>query len=269
MVSCYDFLDWDISGPGLVLKHVLYLFIISVGGLVANDWNLSCLNGFDWSICSLIQSVVPGLFFGSVCSLVLSSVLGIKDRVVPGFLLLSVINRVLGGISSFCLVSVFCLRVSSIFGSDIGSVPVLFLISVFDFVVSLVAGEWNISVLGLGIVSVLNSRLPGESRVVVRSVLDLIGFCVSDLLLFLIFHLDVFVLSGDWDLSGPDFFLSLVLDSIFNLVIDDLDIVEYCFSTEFGVFMWEILCPLDGDSGGRVYECDSEFHLDKFRWVKV
>ena len=247
VVSKDGSLDWDISGSGLVLGNIGDLLLISVGGLVVDDWNISGLDGGDWSVLSLVNSVVSGLFFSSVLSLVLNSVVGVEDGVVPGLLVSSVEDGVLVGVPGLWLVSVLGLRVGSLEDLDLGSVPVLFLLSVENFVVGLVGGEWNIVVVGLGVVSIDGSWLPGESSVVVGSILDFIGGGVPDLLFWSVLDLDLGELSGDWDLSGSDLGLGLGGDGVLDLVIDDFDVTESGLFAIFDVSVFPfLLSPLDG-----------------------
>ena len=155
----------------------------------------------------------------------LNSVLGIEDGLVPDLLIFSVKNIVLVLVSDFFLISVESLRVLSLEIFNVGIVPVLFFISVEDFVVSFVGGEWDIIPLGLSVVSEHCSWLPGESRVVIWPVVDLIGFSLSDLLLWLVLDLNLFVLSGDWDLLGSNFLINSSFDGVVDFLIKDLNIV--------------------------------------------
>ena len=221
MVSLDDSINWDISCPGFVLGHVGDLFLISVGCLIGDDWNISHQSFADFLVFSLVNSVISGLIHSLVLSLVLNSVLGIEDGVVPDLLIFSVKNIVLVLVSDFFLISVESFRVQSLEIFNVGIVPVLFFISVENIVVSLVGDEWNISVLGLGIVPVHYSWFPSESLVIVRSELDFIGKCFSDLILWPVLGLSLFVLSGDWHLSGPDLNIDLCLDSIVNFFVLD------------------------------------------------
>merc|ERR1719203_2153471 len=167
-------INWDISGPGLILGSVENLFLISVGSLVGDDWDISGLLGDDSSVLGVVLSVVPGL----------------------------------------CLISILGLRVRSCENFDLGSVPVLFLLSVHDFVVGLVRGEWNIVVLGLSVVSVDGSWLEGVSGVLIGSVLDLIGLGVPDLLFGSVLGLSLGELGGNWNLACSDLSLGLGLDAV-------------------------------------------------------
>jgi hypothetical protein len=112
---------------------------------------------------------------------------------------------------------------------------VLFLLSVHDFVVRLVCGEWNIIVLGLRVVSVDGPWLEGVSGVFIWSVLDLIGFGVPDLLLGSVLDISLGELGGVWNLSCPDFSLSLGLDAVLDLIVVDLDVSELCHFTILGM----------------------------------
>ena len=114
----------------------------------------------------------------------------------------------------------------------------LFFLSVEDLVVSFIRGEWNISVLGLDVVSVGYSWLKGVAEVVVVSVLDFIGFGVSEFLLWLILDFNVIARGLDWDLSCSDFCLSSGFDTILDFVIEDLDVSESFFRSIVGVGMY-------------------------------
>ena len=114
----------------------------------------------------------------------------------------------------------------------------LLFFSVEDFVMGFIGGEWDISVLGLDVVSVGYSWLKGVAEVVVVSVLDFIGFGVSEFLLWLILDLNVIAGSRNWDLSCSDFLLSSGLDTILDFVIEDFNVSESFFSTIVGVGMY-------------------------------
>jgi hypothetical protein len=90
VVSEDSSLNWDISCPGFVLSHIGDLFLISVCGLVVDDWNISALLSDDCSVLSVILGVVPGVALSSVLGLVLNSVVGVEDGVVASLLIGSV-----------------------------------------------------------------------------------------------------------------------------------------------------------------------------------
>ena len=259
MLSDEDLVDWDISGSGLVFSHVGDVLFISVGSLVVDDGDISGLNGGHWSVLGLINSVVSRLFFSSILGLVLNSDVVVEDGVVSDFLIFSVENSVLVGVSGLWLVSVLGLGVGSLEDLDLGSVPVLFLLSVEDFVVSLVGGEWNIIPVSLGVVAVDESWLPSEPGVVVWSVLDLISGSVSDFLFWSVLDLDLGEFGGDWNLACSDFSLSLGLDGVLDLVVGDFDVSELGLFTVFGVRVF-ILVISELDGGGGCNEGYSEFH---------
>ena len=156
----------------------------------------------------------------------LNSDLLVKDSVVSGLNLLSVLDSVLVGVASLWLVSVSSDGVGSLEDFNLSSVSVLLLLSVEDLVMGLVAGEWDISPLGLGVETIGKSWLPGEASVHVWSVLDLVGLGVSELFLWLVLGLDMFASGLDWDLSGSDFRFSLGFDGVLNFVIEDLNVSE-------------------------------------------
>ena len=263
VVSLDDSVDWDISGPGLILSHVVNFFLISVGGFVVDDWNISGLDSGDWSVCSLVDSVVSCLVLSSVLGLMLNSDLSVEDSVVSDFLISSVENSVLVGVSGLWLVSVFGLRVFSGEDLDLSSVSWFFLLSVVDLVVGLVGGEWDILPLSLSVVAVDESWFPGESGVVVGSVVDFVCGGVPDLLLRSVLGLGLGEFSGDWNLSGSDLGLGLGLDGVFDLVVGNFDITEEGLFTIDGVFVKVSvlgLLPFDGCCCRN--EGYSEFHLN-------
>ena len=245
-------LDWDISGTGLVLSSVENLFLISVGGLVGDDWNISGLGGDNVTVLGVVLGVVSGLFFHSVLSLMLDSVVSIEDSVVSGLFISSVEDSVLVGVSGLWLISVLGLRVGSLEDFDLSSVSVLFLVSVVDLVVGLVGGEWDVIVVGLSVVSVDKSWFPGESSIVIGSVLDFIGSGGSDFLLWSVLDLSLREFSGVWNLSGSDFGLSLGLDGVLDLFVKDFDVTEMCV-LDF-VNDW---FPLDGGCGTDKGNCEA------------
>ena len=259
VVSEENLVDWDISCSGLVLSSVENLLLISVGGLVVDDWNISCVKSGDSSVLSVIDSVVSCLFLSSILSLMLDSVVGVEDSVVSDFFILSVENSVLVGVSCLWLVSVESLRILSGEDVDLSSVSVFFLLSVVNLVVSLVSGEWNISVFGLSVVSIDESWLPGESLVVVWSVVDFVGGGVPDLLLWSVLGLSLGEFGGDWNLSSPDLGLDLGGDGVLDLVVYNFDIAEAGLFTVFGVGVRVlVISEFDGCCGSN--EGYSEFH---------
>ena len=64
---------------------------------------------------------------------------------------------------------------------------------------------WNISELSLNVVAVGYSWLEGVTEVVVVSVLEFIGFGVSEFLLWLVLDLNVVASGLDWYLSCSEF----------------------------------------------------------------
>jgi hypothetical protein len=77
--------------------------------------------------------------------------------------------------------------------------------------------------------------LESEASVHVGSVLDLVGFGVSEFFLSLVSGFGVFTGSLDWDLSGSDLSLGSGLDIIGGFVVGDLDISCILLSSVFDV----------------------------------
>jgi len=256
-VVTYDLsVNWDISCSGLVFSSVEDLFFISVGGLVIYDWNVSGLNGDNRSVFRVVFSVVPGVLLSSVLSLVLDPVVGVEDGVVSGLLISSVEDSVLVGVPGLWFISVLGLRVGSGKDRNLSPVSVLFFLSVENLVVSLIGGEGNISIVGLSIVSVLKSWLPGESLVVIWSILDFIGRGVPDFLIWSILGFDLRELSGDWNLSSSDLRLCLCLDGVLDLIVLDLNVTEQSLFTIFGMSMGiVVIAELDSGNGTDEGNC--------------
>ena len=136
---------------------------------------------------------------------------------------------------------------------------------------SLVRGEWDISPSSLSEVSVGNSWFPSVSKISVFSVLDLVCQGVSDLLLSSVFGDIMSAGGGHWDLSGSDFSLSLGVDLVVSLLIEDFDVSEAGVFTILGVgvYVWfRFISILDGDSVDGSDKGKGEFHCEKEEvWV--
>ena len=136
---------------------------------------------------------------------------------------------------------------------------------------SLVRGEWDISPSSLSEVSIGNSWFPSVSKIFVFSVLDLVCQGVSDLLLSSVFGDIMSAGGGHWDLSGSDFSLSLGVDLVVSLLIEDFDVSEAGVFTILGVgvYVWfRFISILDGDSVDGSDKGKGEFHCEKEEvWV--
>ena len=136
---------------------------------------------------------------------------------------------------------------------------------------SLVRGEWDISPSSLSEVSVGNSWFPSVSKIFVFSVLDLVCQGVSDLLLSSVFGDIMSAGGGHWDLSGSDFSLSLGVDLVVSLLVEDFDVSESGVFTILGVgvYVWfRFISILDGDSVDGSDKGKGEFHCEKEEvWV--
>ena len=136
---------------------------------------------------------------------------------------------------------------------------------------SLVRGEWDISPSSLSEVSVGNSWFPSVSKIFVFSVLDLVCQGVSDLLLSSVFGDIMSAGGGHWDLSGSDFSLSLGVDLVVSLLVEDFDVSEAGVFTILGVgvYVWfRFISILDGDSVDGSDKGKGEFHCEKEEvWV--
>ena len=191
----------------------------------------------------------------------LNSDLLVKDSVVSGLNLLSVLDSVLVGVASLWLVSVSSDGVGSLEDFNLSSVSVLDLLLVKDLVVSLVAHEWDISPEGLSVVAVDLSWLPGVSGVHVWSVLDLVLGGVPDLLSRSVLGLLVEADVGDWNLSGSDLSLLSRENLVLDFVVVDEDVSESSFLTVLDVsvlvFVWLVAIGGSLDSGN---ETSDVFH---------
>ena len=251
-------LDWDISGTGLELSDVFDLFIISVGSLVGDDWNLTSLSCDLSLVLSLVDSVESSLSLSSVLGLVLNSHVLIENCLVSCFSFLSVKDLVLVGETGLWLISVVSDSVISLEDLDLSSVSVLFLLLILDCVVSLVGDIWDIFPVSLGIVSEDLNWLPGVSVVVVWSVLDLVLGGISHLSVSSVLGLVMSASSGDWDLSGSDFSLNFGENVVFNLIVVELDVSESDFlaTLDVGVFVGIVVAGRsEASKNGR-----NEFH---------
>jgi len=94
VVSNNVFVDWYVTGPGLVLGNIGDLLLISVGGLVGDNGDFSFLLSDDSSVLGLIDSVESSVLLSSVLGLMLDSVVGVEDSVVPGLLISSVLHLI-------------------------------------------------------------------------------------------------------------------------------------------------------------------------------
>ena len=227
VVSDFLSLDWDISGPGLVLSSVLDLLLVSVGGLVGDDGNISVLGSGDGLVLGLLDGVVSGLSLSLVLSLELDANVGVEDSLVSSLGLSSVEDFVLVGVSSLWDIIIDGLGVGSLSDGDLVSVSVFLFLSVLNVVASLVVGDWNILVMGLLVVSVLES---GDKLVPDKVLLMLKDLVVGGESLFfvcLVFCLCLLVLIRNWDLSAPYFGLDLGVDGIFDFIVEDFDVFEF------------------------------------------
>ena len=241
-------INWNIPCSGFVLGLVEDLLLFSVRGLVRDDGDLSVFGLSDWSVGSLINGVVPGVGLSSVLSLVLDSVLGVEDGVVPDLVFLPVEHLVLVAVPGLRLISVVGHGVGPLEDLDFSPVSVFFLLPVEDFIVRLVGGVGHVLVVRLLVVAVDGSWLEGVPVVVVWSIVDFIGLGVPHLFFGLVSNFDLVVLGGERNLSCPDFLLMLGLDGVFDFVIDDFDVTELGCFTEFcvlvDVFVVNIFIPL-------------------------
>ena len=201
VVSSDDSLDWNISGPGLVLSLIDDLFLISEGSLVGDDGHISVCSGGDSAIFGVLLDVVPDLALGLVLSLILDSVVGVEDGFIPDLVLLSVVDFVLIGVSGLFNILVVGLGVWAVEVLDFVSVSVFFLLSVENLVARLVDSVWDISEVGLGVVVIDDS---GYELVLGEVVWCILHFVVGREPLFfvcLVLSLRLGVEVGDWDLS--------------------------------------------------------------------
>ena len=227
VMSNFLSLDWNISGPGLVLSSVLDLLLVSVGGLVGDDGNISVLGSGHGLVLGLLDGVVSGLSLSLVLSLELDANVGVEDSLVSSLGLSSVEDFVLVGVSSLWDIIIDGLGVGSLSDGDLVSVSVFLFLSVLNVAASLVVGDWNILVMGLLVVSVLES---GDKLVPDKVLLMLKDLVVGGESLFfvcLVFCLCLLVLIRNWDLSAPYFGLDLGVDGIFDFIVFDFDVSEF------------------------------------------
>ena len=221
-----DNINGNISNSGVVLSGVGDLFIISISSLISDNWNLTSLVVDNWSVFSLINSVVSGLRFGSVLSLVLSPVEGLEDGVVTSLSFLSVKDVVFVSESNFWFISVVSDGVWSLEDDNFSSVSVFFFLSIENIVVGFIGGVWNILVFGLCVVSKDSAGFEAMSIIVVWSVGDLVVLGVSNFLIFPVLCFGLGVGRGVRYLSVSHLGLGFVTDSVFSLLVDDINISE-------------------------------------------
>ena len=254
-------IDWNISSSSLILSSVKDLFFVSVLSLVGDLWDLPVLSGGDWSVGSLVDSIVSGFSLCFVLSFMLNSIVSVEDCVISSLFILSVEDLILVRVSGLWLVSVLGDGVRSLEDADVSSVSVFFLLSVENVVVSFVGGVWDISVVGLSVISVLLSWLESVSGVVIWSVLDLVLSGVPHFFFGSVLDFSLLVCGGDWDLSSPDFSLGLGCDGVLNFFVDDFDITELGLLTILGVSVLVLIVVSVLDANGLSNckdECCSE-----------